>query len=198
MEYNRQSQSIDQSSGKDQVQTDRFFFDHYGNMYNNTTNITNGTIGQTTTNIDTSDLNKEATQREVLSKLNTIANKPDPVVNVNPNINVQVQTPAVTVSGDGGQVAAFNKTAPTIEASMGRIKDHFNSLPLISQLRAINPAPAGMQCPLNLDVSMSPFGHSWQLHTDVMCVLFEQMKPVLDGVTKFMFSVSAIMILFMA
>jgi hypothetical protein len=105
----------------------------------------------------------------------------------------KLEIPPITVSGDGGQL---NKTLPqteTADQALTRLKTHLSTNTIIAPV--LNPVSASGACPLFFSVNMGPFGnHS----TNVMCELYEIMIPTLDIVTKFVWSLAAILIFFSA
>lgn len=200
MDYERQTEGLNPTSGQPFVQTDKFYFDQNGDLYNTTSNINNNSTinNPAPQQIDTSSLSQEATQQQVLGKLQEIASK-NPTVNVNPNVSVQVDIPPIEVSGDGGVIPFFDRgQTPTTSVQFERVKNYLYSHPMIAPLVNYTSTGSDATCPFFLSVSMNPFGYTWLLETTVMCDLWELMLPTLDIITKFAFSLTAIYILFMA
>lgn len=175
--------------GQNVVQEDTTHFDSTGqvtqsfqNTYNNTTinNIDQNSNGGSTQTIDVSGLNQEATQQQVLQQLKDLNAKQTQ----NPT------TPQITVSGNGGKIPPFDKTAPTLNESMERLKNGIYNLPFLGplvQASQTNYTPSAGPCPLVLHVEITPFSFPWVLHTDVMCQLMETINPVLEMVMTFIF-----------
>jgi hypothetical protein len=110
-----------------------------------------------------------------------------------PSNPVEVKLPNITVSGDGG---VLNKTLPQIETAddaVQRFKTHIASNSIIAPL--LNAQTVSGTCPMFLSVDLGSFG---QHQTNVMCDLYEIMIPTLDVITKFAWSLTAILIFFSA
>lgn len=103
-----------------------------------------------------------------------------------PTTSPTIEFPTVTVSGNGGNISSFNRgNTPTASQSLTDFKNYLQNQPIIKPLREATFTPSGQTCPMQLSVTMSPFGYPMNVSTDIMCQVAETMRPIIQAVTTF-------------
>jgi hypothetical protein len=170
--YTRKSETIDQTTGQPVTNTTNVQMDSQGNVTNITENNQNNTtLNNSTTNIG------------------------------NGSGTTKLEIPPITVSGNGGKIPPFDKTAPSLNQSMDKLRNGIFNLPFLGPL--VQASQQNLQtgagpCPLVLNVTMTPFSFPWVLHTDVMCQLMDEINPVLNLVMTFIWLTAAFFIIMSA
>ena len=174
------------AAGNDVVEYEKIHYDSYGRVTSQSTGSQPGTLD-----------NQNPSQP--LPTAPPGSSPSNPVYTQPGNVNVNVQIPQITVSGDGGIIPPFDRgDTPDTETITRRLSQKFHSKTIVTQLKNFAPQSSTPVCPLVISLSISPFGQSWNLQTDVMCRVWEAITPVLDITTKVAFTWAAVVILFMA
>lgn len=174
------------AAGNDVVEYETIHYDSYGRVTSHATGSQPGTL-------DTQN------PSQPLPTAPPGSGPSNPIYTQPGNVNVNVNIPQITVSGDGGIIPQFDRgDTPDTETITRRLSAKFHSQTIVTQLKNFAPQSSTPVCPLVISLSISPFGQSWNLQTDVMCRVWDAITPVLDITTRVAFTWAAVVILFMA